>query len=694
MRIINFRPFLIIFAFTAVGVLLSLTAFFAFPLGIALLACLLTLCSVLLVYSAVKRKVARAVTYALALVVVVVTSAHFLTVAYFPAPYDGEKAIIKGRVTERYEYEDGTFTATFDEVKIDGETVDGKLNLILTDAEIAYDEVVTGYELMLSANVYSAPAIDETVNASAVRYALRYRAYASADEVVYIEPGQPYALEGARLSLRDHLLSVMGNDAGAVTYGMIAGDRNMLSDEVSDSFASAGIGHILAVSGLHIGLLATLLTRLLYRLPVHKHIPRALVTLALLAYTVFTGGSPSAVRALLMCATSIWAEPFFRYDPLNSVMLAGTVCLCISPYYLFECGFLMSMCAVLSLVCFTRPFTNALTKIKCPRLLASALATSASAQIGVLPITAYFFHRLYIYSLPVNAVMMSALGGLFTLLIATLPFSAFFTLPLQGVGLLTDLLIGICKLVELLPFATIVYHVGLIVLATPAVLFCASRFVMLPRKKLVNLALLALTVTLLILSENSLKLNNALVAVGGNDTLTVIYDGEKQYLFGDLTHSNSVLRALDRARIGGSFTVYTVSLDEKTAQTILRLKRAGRVDEVRFALSGTIKGVKTLTAENLTLIGMYRSDDVVEVAEMDGAPVGFTYTSSGRTAFITNGSSTSHANEASDIIRCRYAGEDDYAKCLTSQLSPVGYHTDFTTSYVYDFSSGSLRCLT
>lgn len=86
----------------------------------------------------------------------------------------------------------------------------------------------------------------------------------------------------------------MGDDAGAVAYGMIAGDRYLLDDEISDSFSRTGIGHILSVSGIHVGLMAMIAARLLSMLPLPKAVGRGFTTLLLAAYTVFTGGSPGA----------------------------------------------------------------------------------------------------------------------------------------------------------------------------------------------------------------------------------------------------------------------------------------------------------------------------------------------------------------------------------------------------------------
>ena len=690
---INFRPFLIIFIITAIGVLFSLIAFFALPCGIALLVCLAVLLIFSVVYFAVKSSKLVALTLGIALVLTALCSAHFLIVAFADVKVaEDETYYVTGRVTEHYSYDDGVFFATLDNLVINGEKADGNLNLTINKADEKYNEIVCGYTLNLPLSLYPVRAIDDEINASAVRSSLKYRAYANADEVDVIEMGEARPLESVRLGLREHLLDVLGNDVGSVTYGMIAGDRFLLGDEISESFSSAGIGHILAVSGLHVGLIALLMTKLLSRLPLPKNLTRLFMTSLLLLYVIFTGGSPSAIRAFVMCAVSIWAEAFGRYDGLNSLALAGVVCLCSSPYYLFECGFLMSLGATLSIICLTKPVSAFFMKIRLPKPVSNSLGVTVSAGVGVFPLTALFFHRLYIYSLPVNAVMMSVLSGLFSLTVLTLPFSFFFALPLQGVGILTQGVIELTKIIGALPFAQTVLHVGVGVIGMLFIIFFISEYVMIKKKWLFNILAVCLAVGLFAISGNELRPTNSLIAVGGADALTVITTESEAYLFGRFGDCDSVINSLDRARIGSGMIAYVTSLDEKSARTLSELHKLRRIKEVRFASDTNANGLKLLLDAGVKVTEVVYGDEIVDVAIIKGKKQGWIYSAQGRRAYVTDGSVWSGVENAVDVLRLQGATDVPENKIFVTAYDSDGcFRSDYYTTYVYDFISGELR---
>ncbi len=693
MRLINFRPFQIIFTLTAVGVLFSLTAYFMFPLGVALLGCTAAGTIALAVINIVRRDVYKVVTFAIALAAVIATCIQFFATA---ADYDnaevGEKLII-GRVTEHYEFDGDRFVATLSDLSFDGKEIGGNAELYLSGADESFYEVECGYIVGVRAEPTGIELFGSSVNASAVRSGLKYRIYADADELAGVEPGEGAPLEVIRVGLREHLLSAMGDEAGAVAYGMTAGDRFLLSDEISDAFAKTGIGHILAVSGLHIGLIAALITRLLSLCRLPAPASRIITTVLLVAYVIFTGGSPSAIRAAIMYTIFLFAPLFGRNDPLNSLCLAGTVCLCISPYYLFDCGFLMSICAVGGLILFSAPFSKFMrSKLKLPKFVANAISASVSVQLAITPVTAVFFKQLYIYSLPVNALFMGALGAMFSFFVLCLPLS--FALPalLLPSKFLINTMLGACSLVSGLPAASITIQLAPLALALPVLLFFMSRFVMAPHKKFVNLVLTIALCAVAVGSENGLKYTNALIAVGGSDTLTVICDGDERYLIGDLTDANAVVSALRRSRVSETkFVVYATALDEAVAKSITELADKLDVAEVRFALRGDISGLKTIAATDIPLVGIERSDGKFDVAEVNKTVCGWLYTSGGKTAFVSDGFAPEYVTEAADIVRCKYAYNKVRNVNYFTSWKGGDYVTSYDSSYVYDFSNGKIR---
>lgn len=660
MRRINRRPFLFVFAHVAVGLLIAPLVFYAAPFGIALLAVLAAVLIGCAVVAAIKQNLIRLITVVFTFALVAGTTVFFLSLAFAfgqaESLEDGEPHAIVGRITEHCAYYGhGEFEAVLDSLMIDGQEVDGKMTVVVSDADLAYSRVACGYFLSFREEILSVRAIDEDgVHASSVRSDVRYSAYPTAADI-FVAPGTPSALESVRLGLRDLLVGSMGDETGTVAYGMIAGDRYALDDEISDAFAGAGIGHILAVSGLHIGLIAALLRRLFRLLPLPDWVGRAATSLLLLLYLLFTGGSPSAVRAFVMCVVAIWAPAFGKTDRLNALCLAATVCLCICPFYLYEAGFLLSVSAVGGLLFFSRTFSRFLEKCRLPRKAADAVSASVSVQIMITPMSALFYHRLNLYSLPVNAVGMGALSAIFTLLVAVLPFALLFPVLLVPVGTLIGWMIAACEIVSALPLASIVVQVGVGVMFVPVLMFFVSRFVRVGGKKYVNLLLVCLSVAVGCAAENGLHETDALIAVGGGRTLTVVYRGSERYLFGELSDGRAVASALDRARVGEEvFDVCVLSLDEETASGIAELARLRKVGCVRFLPGTENVGLKVLLDAGIPLEPIYPDNGVFDIAYRDGSPCGWLYASDAGTAFIGNTRGYVDAMLPAEIVRCTY----------------------------------------
>ena len=196
--------------------------------------------------------------------------------------------------------------------------------------------------------------------------------------------------------------------------GLLLGQRGQIDPEIQQRFARTGVIHVLAVSGLHVGFILLLLMGLfsMLRLP---EIPRTiLLILALVIYTSLTGGKPPVVRASLMAAIILLGYLFQRRaNAVNSLAVAALILLMINPLMLFDAGFQLSFLAVLGILLFYNRVLNffrfspqnALQRFLKMKLL-PLLIVSFAAQLGTLPLTLYYFHRLPTYSLLANLVVV------------------------------------------------------------------------------------------------------------------------------------------------------------------------------------------------------------------------------------------------------------------------------------------------
>lgn len=204
-----------------------------------------------------------------------------------------------------------------------------------------------------------------------------------------------------------HRLGFSGDELGVLT-ALTIGEKEELSEEIRETYSVAGASHVLALSGLHVGLLAWLLMvcfSLFIRYWPALRPLLVLVTLCLLGgFAYFTGLSPSVVRAVIMFSLLAIVR-LWRNEPLtlNVVAFTAFIMLCFKPIWLFDVGFQLSFSAVFAILLFF-PRLNAL----CPsrsfiiKKVWSLMAVSIAAQLGTAPLVIYYFGRFSTHFLLTN----------------------------------------------------------------------------------------------------------------------------------------------------------------------------------------------------------------------------------------------------------------------------------------------------
>jgi len=226
-----------------------------------------------------------------------------------------------------------------------------------------------------------------------------------------------------------------GQEELSIIEALLLGQRNSISSETYDAYKNAGAVHILAVSGLHIGILLWILHFLLKpleRLPGGRKIKLLFLLLLLWSYALLAGLSPSVIRAVSMFSFVAYAlclnRPSNAYNILALSMFF--VLLVFSPRLLFQAGFQMSYAAVFSIL-WIHPRLQALWRPRheLVRKTWQLLCVSLAAQLGVFPTSLYYFHQF---------------PGLFFL-------SSLLIIPLLGILLGAGFLIVLLALFNLLP---------------------------------------------------------------------------------------------------------------------------------------------------------------------------------------------------------------------------------------------------
>ena len=186
----------------------------------------------------------------------------------------------------------------------------------------------------------------------------------------------------------------MGASAGGLFAALFTGCRDGLTTEESRVFRRAGCSHILALSGMHLGILSGIILLLLKPLP-GKKAAFAISCMIILAYLFLTGFGVSLVRAAVMYFICGAAMVFYRrYRGIDVLLLAFVVLVIILPGSFYTAAFQLSFLAVGGII-LTAPALNRMMRPVIPAWLGLALSASIGAQLFVTPLLAAMFGELY-----------------------------------------------------------------------------------------------------------------------------------------------------------------------------------------------------------------------------------------------------------------------------------------------------------
>ncbi len=209
----------------------------------------------------------------------------------------------------------------------------------------------------------------------------------------------------------------VGQDYLPIAKALILGDKDDLSRETTQEFAAAGAMHVLAVSGLHVGLVYGLVLLLFKRLPstAKVRLLECVIGLTVIwCYAAITGFSASVMRASLMFSFTAIAKAIGgKGNIFNALALAALMLTAYNPYFITEVGFQLSFVAVLSIVIF-QPFFARFYSPKNKLIDAAWQITcvSLAAQLGTAPLSALYFHQFPMYFLVANLLVIPLATGL------------------------------------------------------------------------------------------------------------------------------------------------------------------------------------------------------------------------------------------------------------------------------------------
>jgi competence protein ComEC len=300
---------------------------------------------------------------------------------------------------------------------------------------------------------------------------VRYCALKNIHYQVFLKPSDIILLEGENKSpLHEFLFKtqhwvisilqqyIIAEKECGLAEALLIGYKNNLDRKIIQSYSNTGVVHVVAISGLHLGLVYSILS--LMCKPFKRKPMRSLIILTgLWLFTLLAGGSPSVLRSAVMFSSLVIGENVARRSSvINNLSVSAFFLLCYDPYWLWDLGFILSYSALLSIVLFMKPLYNIyISENKIIDMAWKLNAVTISAQVLTFPVLIHCFGQFPNLFIITNflAVPLSSLILLGEIALCAIyfvePMAKFFGFILTK---LIRLMNGIVEYVDNLPYAS------------------------------------------------------------------------------------------------------------------------------------------------------------------------------------------------------------------------------------------------
>ncbi len=238
----------------------------------------------------------------------------------------------------------------------------------------------------------------------------------------------PTFVERIRSSVAERIVAAFPRSPEAgVAIALLLGDKSALDETTRNDYVQAGAVHVLAVSGLHTGIVAAIITFLLRGLGKRaRPLQILLLWIGLGAYVALTGYAPSVQRAAVMFGI-LFAGRLARLDSngFNSLGLSAILLLLVNPNFIFELGFQLSYLAVGGILAFYPTLSRILrSPLRPVNWLGQSVAIGLAATLATAPLTVYYFHQFPIYFAVSGSFAVPLVGAALWFLLAGLSAQA------------------------------------------------------------------------------------------------------------------------------------------------------------------------------------------------------------------------------------------------------------------------------
>lgn len=323
-------------------------------------------------------------------------------------------------------------------------TVKGKLNLIFKKNDTAKalrygDLIIVNKNVQFIKNFGNPGEFDnKRYNTFQQTY---HQLYLKGDEFIVSKKNTGNVLFKTIYTLKEKTLITLRsniskqNGSLGIAEALLIGYKNDLDKEMVQAYSNTGVVHIIAISGLHLGLIYLVLFWLMERLPLVKRnrFIKAIILLSCLwMFSLMTGASASVLRSAVMFTCIIFGNVLNRKSSIyNSLAASAFLLLCYNPYFLWDVGFQLSYFAIIGIIWLQKPIQKLiLLNNYVLRKIWEMTSITIAAQIITFPICLFYFHQFPTYFLFSNLVAVPLSTIILFEEIALLCFSGFKSLAL------------------------------------------------------------------------------------------------------------------------------------------------------------------------------------------------------------------------------------------------------------------------
>lgn len=408
-------------------------------LGLLIFAIISSICAIICVFI-FKTKFLKLIFVCLLLSTFAIGQIYAKTIEFNDnKKYANEELVVSGRICSNYKFTtSGNLSFYLDNLEIIGanfsDKVDGKFVVYTNPEQYNLDDFEIGRSVFVFGKIrinflnddskYSLSNLSNNVIGSC---------YAGYNNITINNKIDKHFDEKVR-SVVFNKLSSFDLEYSDIGYAMMFGDSTSIDDDVESAFRTTGIAHLLAVSGLHVSIIALLVSFVLKLFKVSKMTNFVIMFALLLFYSYLCDFSVSVLRASIMTLFLLYLRARGKcYDRLTALSISLCLILIIDPLKLFNVSLILSFMAVLSIILMMKVFEGLFEKCF-HKKISGSLALIFAVQVGLGLVQLYFFNNYSVMSLICNFISVPIATIAFVLLIlgivvsAMIPFMSFICL--------------------------------------------------------------------------------------------------------------------------------------------------------------------------------------------------------------------------------------------------------------------------